>query len=142
MIKRRTIIAALALAVSAFSAPQIASAQGYGGHGMGYGNGAGHPCSMRMPLFRTQSWNESEDGGWNGVWTFNGGDRTSMSAVWTNNQTGRHRRAGNMLVTCRGQQVIINRPRLGNYVGTISPDGRSASGTLSWSPGNFSVSAR
>jgi hypothetical protein len=120
MIRRIAYFAAFA-ALLGFSAPQAANAQG-----------------GRLPLFQVAQWNETEDGGWSGVWTFDtGAGRRSMSAVWTNQQTGRHRRADHMAVSRRGQQIIISRPGLGNYVGTISPDGSSLQGTLSWSQGHF-----
>ena len=132
MILRRTAIAAGFAALLGLAAPHSADAQNYGGGygGGGYGN---------LPLMRARSWSEQEDGGWSGVWTFDQGSRhRTISAFWTNDETGRHRRAQRMQVSVRGQQIVISRPGLGNYVGTISPDGRSLEGTLSWSPsGHF-----
>ena len=126
LLRRSAMIALVALFGFSVAAPQSADAQGYGGG--------------RLPLMNASQWYETEDGGWNGTWTFTGGGRPrTMSAVWTNNQTGRHRRANNMTVTRRGEQIIISRPGLGNYVGTISSDGRSLEGTLSWSSGRFSA---
>jgi hypothetical protein len=130
---RAAIVAAIALI--GMSAPLASTAQPrpQGFNQGGYGQRGG-----RIPLFQVAQWNESEDGGWSGVWTFEmGAQRRSMSAVWTNQQTGRHRRASGMSVRRSGQQVIISRPGLGNYVGTISGDGRSLDGTLSWAPGRF-----
>jgi hypothetical protein len=95
----------------------------------------------RLPLFSASGWNVSEDGGWNGVWTFDRGHRT-MSAVWTNRQNGQRTRAYGMFVRQEGQQIIIARPGLGNYVGTISTDGTGLEGTMSWSSGRFRAQIR
>jgi hypothetical protein len=95
----------------------------------------------RLPLFAANSWNVSEDGGWNAVWTFDRGHRT-MSGVWTNTQTGQRARSYGMFVRQEGQQIVVARPGLGNYVGTISSDGTSMSGTLSWSSGHFGAQIR
>jgi hypothetical protein len=136
MMIRRTAIAAAFAALLGMSAPHAADAQNYGG---GYGGGYGG----QIPLMQAATWSETEDGGWNGIWTFEmGSRRRTMSAVWTNNQTGRHSRARGMMVQRRGQQIIITRPGFGNYVGTISPDGRSLEGTLSWSSGRFRARAQ
>jgi hypothetical protein len=131
--RRAAIVAAFALI--GMSAPLAGTAQPYP---QGFNQGGNGQRAGRIPLFQVAQWNEYEDGGWTGVWTFEmGAQRRSMSAVWTNQQTGRHRRVSGMSVSRAGQQVIISRPGLGNYVGTISRDGRSLDGTLSWAPGHF-----
>jgi hypothetical protein len=129
---RILIAAGFAVAISSAAVPSIAApvsriaapivvAQGYG----------------RVPLMRAHAWSVQEDGGWNSTWTFVGPN--TMQGRWHNEQTGERRRANNMMVSRRGQQIIVSRPGLGNYVGTISPDGQSMEGTLSWSSGRFSA---
>jgi hypothetical protein len=80
-----------------------------------------------------------EDGGWNAVWTFDNG-RRSMTGVWINRTNGQSVTVQRMRVRQNGQQIVITRPGLGNYVGTIGNGGTSLSGTLSWSSGRFRAS--
>ncbi len=112
----------------------IANGNDYNGGGRpGYGGG--------VPLLDAQSWSVSEDGGWNAVWSFNR-DRRGMTGDWSNPSTGEQLRVRNLSVRRDGQQIIINRPGLGNYVGTLSNDGRSIAGTMSWSNARFRASIR
>ena len=97
------------------------------------------PFNSSLPLFRAASWNVVEDGGWNAVWTFDP-DRRSMSGVWINRGSGQSLTVSRMRVQQNGQQIIITRPGLGNYVGTIANGGTSLSGTLSWGGGRFGAS--
>jgi len=92
-------------------------------------------------MMSAPSWVTVETSGgqtWDGVWTFDPGHRT-MSGQWVNRQTGARVRARRMNVTQQGRQLIISRPRLGNYVGTLHSGGRSISGTMSWVSGNFTA---
>lgn len=45
-------------------------------------------------------------------------------------------------VTVNGNRVVMVRPDVGSYTGTLSADGRSASGTASWYPPGQSWSAK
>jgi hypothetical protein len=93
----------------------------------------------RMPLFSVAQWVEVEDG-YNAVWTFEpGSNRQLMDGVWVNNSTGRRTTARRMRVSIQGQQVVIARGHLGNYVGTIAPAGDEISGTMSWSSSRFTA---
>jgi hypothetical protein len=75
---------------------------------------------------------------WDGIWTFDRGHRT-MSGSWVNRQTGQRVYARHMTVTQQGRQLIISRPGLGNYVGTLQNHGRAITGTMSWVSGRFSA---
>jgi hypothetical protein len=95
------------------------------------------PHHDRIPMFQVAQWAEIETG-YTAVWTFEmGAQRRTMSGVWTDQRTGRRVFARGMAVRREGQQIIINRPGLGNYVGTIQPGGREIAGTISWTGGRF-----
>jgi len=102
--------------------------------------GFGPPPRHGPPLMRAPSWITVERAGqtWDGIWTFDRGHR-SMSGSWVNRQTGQRVYARRMFVRQEGRQIVIARPGLGNYVGTLSGDGRSISGTMSWVAGRFTA---
>jgi hypothetical protein len=95
------------------------------------------PQFDRLPLFHVAQWAEMETG-YTAVWTFEmGAQRRSMSGVWTERATGRQIFARGMAVRRDGPRIIIYRPGLGTYVGTIQPGGREIVGTISWTGGRF-----
>jgi hypothetical protein len=97
-----------------------------------------------IPMLRAATWTTVETSGgqtWDGIWTFEDPAHTTMSGQWVNRQTGARVRTRRMTVTRQGRQLIIARGRLGTYVGTIAPGGRSISGTMSWVNGRFTASA-
>jgi len=93
------------------------------------------------PMMSAQGWVTVENAGqtWDGTWTFTDPDHRTMSGTWVNRQTGERVYAARMSVRQDGRQIIITRPDAGNYVGTISADGRSISGTMSWLGGHFTA---
>jgi hypothetical protein len=44
-----------------------------------------------------------------------------------------------MVVRQRGNQIVISRPGTGDYVGTLSADGMTLRGTMSWIQGSFTA---
>jgi hypothetical protein len=44
-----------------------------------------------------------------------------------------------MRVRQAGMQIIIERPELGNYVGTLEHGGQTLAGTMSWVKGHFTA---
>lgn len=122
--------------------PQGMAPQGYRSGDQGYGRPGYGGQRGRLPLFEVAQWTERETN-WDGIWTFDmGAHRRTMSAVWTDRRTGRRQYARMMPVRREGQQIIITRPGLGNYVGTIQPGGEAIEGTMSWSPGRFRAHIR
>jgi hypothetical protein len=92
-------------------------------------------------MMSAASWTTVENAGgqtWDGYWVFDNTHRT-MNGSWVDRQTGQRVYANNMTVRQAGQQLIITRQDLGNYVGTLASDGRSITGTMSWSTGNFTA---
>ena len=91
------------------------------------------------PIMSARSWHTVERAGdtWDGLWTFDDNDHRTMSAVWVDRQTGQRVTAARMFVRFHDGQVTIRRPGTGEYTGTISPDGDSISGTMSWIAGRF-----
>ena len=91
---------------------------------------------MSAPNWRTVETSGGQT--WDGIWTFDR-SRRAMSGAWVNRQTGARVFARHMQVTQRGRQLIIARPGLGNYVGTLHDGGRAISGTMSWVSGRFTA---
>lgn len=93
------------------------------------------------PMMRAPGWVTVENAGqtWDGTWTFTDADHHTMSARWVNRQTGERVYAPRMSVRQDGRQITIRRPGVGEYVGTLSDDGRSLRGTMSWLSGSFTA---
>jgi hypothetical protein len=130
-------VAAMFVAVVALGMP--ASAQP--GGPAGYAPPGPHGPRNGPPMMGAPNWVTVETSGgqtWDGIWTFDPSHR-AMSGQWVNRQTGARVRARRMNVTQQGRQLIISRPGLGNYVGTLHSGGRSISGTMSWVSGNFTA---
>jgi hypothetical protein len=129
--------AALTLLATSLVVPAVAGAQGYG-------NGDRESAVDRpadSPLMSARSWHEVERAGdtWDGLWTFDDNRHRTISAMWVDRATGQRVSAPRMLVRQRGQQIIISRPGTGDYVGTLSGDGRTLRGTMSWVQGSFTA---
>jgi hypothetical protein len=102
---------------------------------------SGPPPRNSPPMMGAPNWVTVETSGgqtWDGIWTFDR-DHRAMSGRWVNRQTGARVVARHMSVTQQGRQLIIARPGLGNYVGTLRNHGQSISGTMSWVSGNFTA---
>jgi hypothetical protein len=130
---RLSAVAAIAVAVLAFAGVADAQPAGFA-----------PPGPRMIPMMRAATWTTVETSGgqtWDGIWTFENPAHTTMSGQWVNRQTGARVRTRHMTVTRQGRQLIIARGRLGNYVGTIAPGGRSISGTMSWVAGRFTATA-
>jgi hypothetical protein len=93
------------------------------------------------PIMSAPGWVTVERAGqtWDGTWTFTDRDHRTMSATWVNRETGQRVSAQRMFVRQNGQQIVISRPGTGDYVGTLSQDGRSIRGTMSWISGSFTA---
>jgi hypothetical protein len=149
--------AGLTLLATSLVIPQAAGAQGYGNdNNRGYndrqsdndrrdydrdgGNRQGNN-RQNPPLMSARSWHETERAGdtWDGFWTFDDNNHRTISALWVDRQTGQRVSAPRMTVRQRGNQITITRPGTGEYVGTLSPDGTTLRGTMSWSQGSFTA---
>jgi hypothetical protein len=134
--------AAVATLVIVLSGAPALNAQPYGGPAGFAPPGPPPPRpGYGPPMMRAPNWVTVETSGgqtWDGIWTFDRGHRT-MSGSWVNRQTGARVYARRMFVRQEGRQLIITRPPLGNYVGTLSNGGRSISGTMSWVSGRFTA---
>ena len=127
---------ALLVAVVALAMP--AYAQPYGGPAGFAPPGPPQP-GYGPPMMRAPNWVSVETSGgqtWDGIWTFDR-DHRAMSGSWVNRQTGARVYARHMFVRQAGRQLLITRPGLGNYVGTLEHGGRSIRGTMSWVSGRF-----
>ena len=93
------------------------------------------------PIMSAPGWSTVENAGqtWDGTWTFTDANHRTMSATWVNRQTGERVSSQRMAVFQSGDQITVRRPGVGEYVGTLSRDGRSISGTMSWIAGNFTA---
>jgi hypothetical protein len=94
------------------------------------------------PIMEASSWTTVETSGhqtWDGTWSFLDQSHTVMSGNWVNRQTHAHVSAHRMHVRQDGMQIIIERPGLGNYVGTLEHGGHTLAGTMSWVKGHFTA---
>jgi hypothetical protein len=137
---RNRIAAIAAICAAVIALATGANAQPYGGPA---GFAPPGPPAQRPgpPMMGAPNWVTVETSGgqtWDGIWTFNRSHRT-MSGAWVNRQTGARVSARRMAVTQQGRQLIISRPGLGNYVGTLQNGGRAISGTMSWVTGRFTA---
>jgi hypothetical protein len=132
-------VAAIIVAVVAFATAAYAQPNG-GPAGFAPPGPPPRPGSG-PPMMAAPNWVTVESSGgqtWDGIWTFDRGHRT-MSGSWVNRQTGQRVYARHMNVTQQGRQLIISRPGVGNYVGTLQNHGRAITGTMSWVSGRFSA---
>ena len=147
---RFIIPAAVTLLVASAAIPNLAAAQGYGNDRPGYNdrqdndhqdNQNGRRDVMTAPLMQARSWHEVERAGdtWDGLWTFDDRSHRTISATWVDRQTGQRVSAPRMIVRQRGGQIGISRPGTGDYVGTLSADGTTLRGTMSWIQGSFTA---
>jgi hypothetical protein len=135
----RTRLAALAvMLVAAFALATGANAQPYGGPA---GFAPPGPPRHGPPMMSAPNWVTVETSGgqtWDGIWTFDRNHR-AMSGSWVNRSTRARVYARHMTVTQQGRQLIIARPGLGNYVGTLQNHGQAITGTMSWVSGHFTA---
>jgi hypothetical protein len=142
---RFVIPAALTLLATSVVAPNMAVAQGYGNAPRdsrdGRNNGNDLQGNGNAPIMAARTWHTVERAGdtWDGLWTFNDSRHRTISAAWVDRETGARISAPRMIVRQRGQQIVITRPGTGDYVGTLSADGTSLRGTMSWVQGNFTA---
>lgn len=125
--------------VAVFALATVANAQPYGGGPAGYAPPG--PPRHGPPMMSAPNWITVESSGgqtWDGIWTFNR-SHTALSGSWVNRTTGQRVASRHMVVTQQGRQLIIARPGLGNYVGTLHDGGKSITGTMSWVSGNFTA---
>jgi hypothetical protein len=129
--------AALTILATSAVVPNVAGAQGYRNDDRGYTT----ERQGNSPLMSARSWHEVERAGdtWDGLWTFDDSAHRTISATWVDRQTGQRVSAPRMMVRRRGPQVVITRPGTGDYVGTLSDDGRTLRGTMSWVQGSFTA---
>ena len=136
----RTRLAAIAaLFVALIALGSVANAQPYGDGPAGFAPPG--PPRHGPPMMNAPNWVTIESSGgqtWDGIWTFDRSHR-AMSGAWVNRTTGARVYARHMLVTQQGRQLIIARPGLGNYVGTLQNHGTAITGTMSWVAGRFSA---
>jgi hypothetical protein len=98
--------------------------------------GAGPSVPPAAASLAGQVWEvvESSGGGrWFARWTVLA-DGRSFDASWRHepgNDTGQLQRFAT-ISTLEGSQIVIDRPGLGRYIGTLSPDRRQIEGTMSW----------
>jgi hypothetical protein len=88
------------------------------------------------PLLSARTWRVVEtvnaNNIWDGTWTLDD-SHASITATWINRQSGAHvATSSSMSVQVSGSQITIQRPGTGTYSGTISADGTSAEGSMSW----------
>lgn len=150
-LSRFVITTALSLLAAFVVAPNLAVAQGYGNESRdardaqnnrdSRDNGNGPQGYGNTPLMAARSWHEVERAGdtWDGLWTFDDSRHRTISATWVDRETGARVSAPRMIVRQRGQQIVITRPGTGDYVGTLSSDGTTLRGTMSWIQGNFTA---
>jgi hypothetical protein len=145
---RFVIPAALTLLATSVVAPNMAVAQGYGNAPRdsrdsrdGRDNGNDLQGNGNAPIMAARTWHTVERAGdtWDGLWTFDDRRHRTISATWVDRETGARISAPRMIVRQRGQQIVITRPGTGDYVGTLSADGTSLRGTMSWVQGNFTA---
>jgi Spy/CpxP family protein refolding chaperone len=94
------------------------------------------------PIMQATTWATVETSGhqtWDGTWTFLDQSHTVMSGSWVNRTTHARVYAKHMRVRQAGMQIIIERPELGNYVGTLEHGGHTLAGTMSWVKGHFTA---
>ncbi len=77
---------------------------------------------------------------WDATWTLRP-DGKSFDAHWRQTPGGAEGDLRNFarIVSIRGANVIIDRPGLGRYTGTFSPDRRRITGKMSWASGTWTV---
>jgi hypothetical protein len=133
MSTRNRFVAAAALFLATFAVAPVAQAQNYG-----------PPQHNNMPpIMGAPSWHTVERAGqtWDGTWTFTDPQHRTMDGSWVNRATGQRVYARRMFVHINGNQVTITRPGTGSYTGTLSPDGQSIRGSMSWIAGRFTARA-
>jgi hypothetical protein len=131
MLTRKRFAAAGTLLAAMFAFAPVAQAQNYG-----------QPQhSSGPPIMSAPSWTTVERAGqtWDGTWTFTDRQHRTMSGYWVNRATGQRVYAQHMFVRMNGNQITVSRPGTGEYVGTLSPDGRSIRGSMSWISGHFTA---
>jgi hypothetical protein len=135
MSTRKRFAAAGTMFMAMLALAPVAQAQNYGESQHNYNN--------MPPIMGAPSWRTVERAGqtWDGTWTFTDRDHRTMEGSWVNRVTGQHVYAHRMFVRMNGNQVTVTRPGTGEYVGTLSPDGQSIRGSMSWISGRFTAHA-
>lgn len=105
------------------------------------GKGSAGKSGVSAPKLTGQRWDVIESAGqerWDSEWTVRA-DGKSFDAVWVHTPGNDRGRLSNFarIASISGNQIVVERPGLGRYTGTISPDRRTVRGRMSWSSGTW-----
>ncbi len=102
------------------------------------------PAPVTVPA--GQHWTVVEVSGgsrWDAVWTLRA-DARSFDATWKRSPGGEQGKLTNFarIRSISGNQIVIDRPGLGVYTGTISAARDTVTGKMSWASGTWRVTVR